>query len=132
MYKNNQGHLTVFCIVFVWLGGPPSPVRIMTQVPWFMYQNRLGPSGGIYYPNFVPWLCCSLSQLFFFFRLKPPTTPRISIVTHVKKRFLQMSFLVGIKNSNETTRTTTTRSWRLKTKEMKRKEKSFGSYIYCT
>ena len=54
MYKNNQGHLTVFCIVFVWLRGPPSPVRIMTQVPWFMYQNRLGPSGGIYYPNFVP------------------------------------------------------------------------------
>ena len=54
MYKINQGHLTVFCIVFVWLGGPPSPVRIMTQVPWFMYQNRLGPFGGIYYPNFVP------------------------------------------------------------------------------
>ena len=54
MYKNSQGHLTVFCIVFVWLRGPPSPVRIMTQVPWFMYQNRLGPSGGIYYPNFVP------------------------------------------------------------------------------
>ena len=54
MYKINQGHLTVFCIVFVWLGGPPSPVRIMTQVPWFMYQNQLGPSGGIYYPNFVP------------------------------------------------------------------------------
>ena len=26
----------------------------MTQDPWFMYQNRLGPSGGIYYPNFVP------------------------------------------------------------------------------
>jgi hypothetical protein len=26
----------------------------MTQVPWFMYQNRLGPSGGIYYPNFAP------------------------------------------------------------------------------
>ena len=54
MYKINQGHLTVFCIVFVRLGGPPSPVRIMTQVPWFMYQNQLGPSGGIYYPNFVP------------------------------------------------------------------------------
>ena len=54
MYKINLGHLTVFCIVFVWLGGPPSPVRIITQVPWFMYQNRLGPSGGIYYPNFVP------------------------------------------------------------------------------
>ena len=65
MYKNNQGHLTVFCIVFVWLGGPPSPVRIITQVPWFMYQNRLGPSGGIYHPNFVPcfvvlYLNCSL------------------------------------------------------------------------
>ena len=54
MYKINQGHLTVFCIVFVWLGGPPSPVKIMTQVPWFMYQNGLWPSGGIYYPNFVP------------------------------------------------------------------------------
>ena len=54
MYKNNQGHLTVFCIVFVWLRGPPSPVRIMTQVPWFMYQNRIGPSDGIYHPNFAP------------------------------------------------------------------------------
>ena len=54
MYKNSQGHLTVFCIVFVWLRGPPSPVRIMTQVPWFMYQNRLGPSGGIYHPSFAP------------------------------------------------------------------------------
>ena len=54
MYKNNQGHLTIFCIVFVWLRGPPSPVRIMTQVPWFMYQNRLRPSDGIYHPNFVP------------------------------------------------------------------------------
>ena len=54
MYKINQGHLTVFCIVFVWLGGPPSPVRIITQVPWLMYQNRLGPSDRIYYPKFVP------------------------------------------------------------------------------
>ena len=54
MYKINQGHLTAFCMVFVWLGGPPSPVRIMTQVPWFMYQNQLGPSGSICYPNFAP------------------------------------------------------------------------------
>ena len=54
MYKNSQGHLTEFYIIFVWLRGPPSPVRIMTQVPWFMYQNRLGPSGGIYSPSFVP------------------------------------------------------------------------------
>ena len=54
MYKINQGHLFIFCIYFVWRVGPPSPVRIMTQVPWFMYQNQLGPSGGIYYPNFVP------------------------------------------------------------------------------
>ena len=49
MYRIDQGHLTVFCIVLVWLEGPPSPVRIITQVLWFMYQNRLGPSGGIYY-----------------------------------------------------------------------------------
>ena len=33
---------------------PHSPVRIITQVSWFMYQNRWGPSGGIDYLNFVP------------------------------------------------------------------------------
>merc|ERR1712008_392244 len=66
-------------------------------------------------------------------KLKPPTTPRILIVTHVKKRFLQMSFLVGIKNfKKQQELLITTRSWRLKTKEKKRKEKSLGSYIYCT
>ena len=54
MYKNGQGHLTLFYIVFVWLRGQPSAVRSPIQDPWFMYQNRLGPSGGIYYPNFVP------------------------------------------------------------------------------
>ena len=54
MYENGQGHLTLFCIVFVWLRGRPSTVRSPIQDPWFMYQNRLGPSGGIYYPNFVP------------------------------------------------------------------------------
>ena len=43
MYRIDQGCLTVFCIVFVWLGGPPSPVRIIAQVPWFMYQNRVQP-----------------------------------------------------------------------------------------
>ena len=47
MYIIDQGHLTIFCIVFVWLGGPPSPVRIIAQVQWFMHQNRLEPSGGI-------------------------------------------------------------------------------------
>ena len=40
--------------LFFLLGGPHQSGWIMTQVPWFMYQNRLGPSGGIYYPNFVP------------------------------------------------------------------------------
>ena len=54
MYENGQGHLTLFCIVFVWLRGRPSTVRSPIQDPWFMYQNWLGPSGGIYYPNFVP------------------------------------------------------------------------------
>ena len=38
---------------------------------------------------------------YFFFRLKPPMTPRILTVIHVKKRFLQMSFLVGTKNSKK-------------------------------
>ena len=61
MYENGQGHLTLFCIVFVWLRGQPSPVRSPIQDPWFMYQNRLGPSGGIYYPNFVP--CFVVVQL---------------------------------------------------------------------
>ena len=56
MYENGQGHLTLFCIVFVWLRGRPSTVRSPIQDPWFMYQNRLGPSGGIYY------LCLSSSS----------------------------------------------------------------------
>ena len=54
MYENGQGHLTLFCIVFVWLRGRLSAVRSPIQDPWFIYQNRLGPSGGIYYLNFVP------------------------------------------------------------------------------
>ena len=47
MYENGQGHLTFFCIVFCLTRGT-------LQKKWFMYQNRLGPSDGIYYPNFVP------------------------------------------------------------------------------
>ena len=47
MYENGQGHLTSFCIVFCLTRGT-------LQKKWFMYQNRLGPSDGIYYPNFVP------------------------------------------------------------------------------
>ena len=39
MYKINKGHLTVFCIIFVWLKGPPSRVRIIAQHQWFVYQN---------------------------------------------------------------------------------------------
>jgi hypothetical protein len=44
VYVQNQsgpsnGILHHFCLT----GGPPSPVRITyNQVPWFMYQNRLG------------------------------------------------------------------------------------------
>ena len=49
-----------FCLT----GGPPSPVRIITHDLWFMYWNRLGPSGGIYYPN----LCLAL---LFFYLNKP-------------------------------------------------------------
>ena len=47
MYENGQGHLTFFCIVFCLTMGT-------LQKKWFMYQNRLGPSDGIYYPSFVP------------------------------------------------------------------------------
>ena len=32
MYRIDQSHLMIFCIVFVWLGGPRSPVRIIAQV----------------------------------------------------------------------------------------------------
>ena len=53
MYKNGQRHLTLFCIVFVWLRGRPSTFRGPIQDPWFMYQNRLGPSGGIYYCQLI-------------------------------------------------------------------------------
>ena len=41
--------LTVFCIVFVWPGSRPSPVRIIAQVQWFVYQNQSKLSGGIYH-----------------------------------------------------------------------------------
>ena len=58
MYENGQGHLRLFCIVFVWLRGRR---KSHSKTPWFMYQNRLGPSGGIYYPNFVP--CFVVVQL---------------------------------------------------------------------
>ena len=33
MYENGQGHLTLFYIVFVWLRGQPSSVRVITQIP---------------------------------------------------------------------------------------------------
>ena len=65
MNENGQGHLTLFCIVFVWLRGRPIAVRSHCIDLWFMYQNRLGPSGGIYYPNFVP--CFVYHQLNFPF-----------------------------------------------------------------
>ena len=48
MYRIDQSHPTVFYIVFVWLGGSRSPVRIIVQIQWFVYQNWLEPSGGIY------------------------------------------------------------------------------------
>ena len=38
--------------------------------PWFMYQNRLGPSGGIYHPNFVP---CFVYHQLNYFCLSPGT-----------------------------------------------------------
>ena len=75
MYENGQGHLTLFCIVFVWLRGRPSTVRSPIQDPWFMYQNRLGPSGGIYYPNFVPcFVVLYLNYRIGSFSLDPRTT----------------------------------------------------------
>ena len=49
----------VCCIIFVWPGGRRSPVRLIAQVPWFIYQNQLEPSGGIYHwhkRNRLLWL----------------------------------------------------------------------------
>ena len=48
MYKidgqtNNILHR--FCLT----GGPPLQVRIIAQVQWFVYQNQLESSGGIYH-----------------------------------------------------------------------------------
>ena len=60
MYKIDLIHLAVFCIVTIWPGGLHSPVKIITQVQWFMYQNRLEPSSGIKHrqkPNRLLWLC---------------------------------------------------------------------------
>jgi hypothetical protein len=64
MYKINQGHLTVFCIVFVGLGGPPSPVRITYNPGSVVYV--LKPARAIWrylLSEFCALLCCSLSQL---------------------------------------------------------------------
>ena len=58
MYKIDQSHVTIFCNVFVWLGGPRSPVRIIAQVQWFVYQNWLEPSGGIYHLYKRKWSFC--------------------------------------------------------------------------
>ena len=38
---------TAIISVTIWPGGPHSPFRIITQVQWFMYHNRLEPSRGI-------------------------------------------------------------------------------------
>ena len=71
--------------VYVWKRSGPSNVilhrfwltkgsTLISQDPyiflWFMYQNRLGPSGGIYYPNFVP--CFVYHQLNWFWILEAP------------------------------------------------------------
>ena len=59
MYRIDYSHLMVFCIVFVWPGGRHSPVRIIAQVQWFIYQNWLEPSSGIYHwykHNHLLWL----------------------------------------------------------------------------
>ena len=45
MYRIDQSHLAVFCIVTIWRSR--SPVRIIAKVQWFMYQNRLEPSSSI-------------------------------------------------------------------------------------
>ena len=57
--------IRVFCIVYVWPGGWPSPVRIIAQVQWFMYQNQSEPSGGIYHlhkRNWLLWLRVNLTS----------------------------------------------------------------------
>ena len=70
MYKNDQGHVKVFCIVFVRLETPRSLVRIIAQVQWFLHKNQLEPPGGVYHlykrklhPNSV--LSNDLVQFFF-------------------------------------------------------------------
>ena len=47
MYRINQSHLAVFFIITIRPGSPRSTVRIIAQVQWFMYQNRLESSSGI-------------------------------------------------------------------------------------
>jgi hypothetical protein len=69
VYVQNQSEpsnsiLDRFCLT----GGPRSPVRIIAQVQWFVYQNQLEPSGGIYHLykcNRLLWLCVNV-----FLRLK--------------------------------------------------------------
>ena len=57
VYVQNQSEpsnniLRLFCLT----RGPHSPVRIIAQVQWFVYQNWLEPSGDIYYLYKRNWL----------------------------------------------------------------------------
>ena len=57
MYRIGYHHLTVFCIIFVWPGSRPSPVRIMT---------KLDPSGSKYLPFIVCYAFVSIEVLMVF------------------------------------------------------------------
>ena len=76
---------------------PPSPVRIIAQVQWFVYQNRLEPSGGIYHlykRNRLLWL-------------------RVNIIIFTATRFLSRQE----KSSNRQRRQVRIWIWKLKMNE---------------
>ena len=65
-----------------------------------MYQNQLGPSGGIYYPNFVPcfvvlYLNSNLINVLLFGAVKHKTIVfYILIDVHLQVRWGNLSFKV--------------------------------------
>ena len=62
MYENGQGHLTLFCIVFVWLRGRPSAVRITMWISGYVSKPTRAIWRYLLF-EFRALLCLSSAQL---------------------------------------------------------------------
>ena len=90
----SNGFLHRFCLT----KGSTLISQVHYTNPWFMYQNRLGPSGGIYYPNFVPcFVYHQLNGSFWFWRSKVTQFWFSKLFFYVKNR-QNLSDFFSLKN----------------------------------